>query len=327
MTYAGLIQPVLWLITGGTSAFFAGRALLSWYKSKKHPEVSKKKSSKPTLIAAAASLFAAFIIVPAIGVVPAGYRGVVYRWNGGVDQRVRGEGVTLIVPWLQHLTISSVRTQKVFSSKIFAQSADLQEITVVASINFHVDPAKAAYLYQHVGPQYASTVIQPALFQRTKAAVGQIKAIDFAIERDKLATTIQDQLTSQLGGYGIKVEYVNIEDAIFDPAFVAAVKAKVIAKQKAQEQFNLIAAQAAVKQQTIINAQAEARSILIKATAQAQANLKIAASVTPEFLKWQWIVTWNGNLPSTLVTGKDSSLLLGIGGSAGSSTYYGSGAP
>jgi regulator of protease activity HflC (stomatin/prohibitin superfamily) len=303
VTYAALIQPVLWLIAIGTAAFFVGRAFLSW---------RRKQSPKRSLIYVGAALLAVFVVVPAIGVVPAGSRGVVYRWNGGVDPRVRGEGVTFIVPWFQHLTVSSVRTQKVYSSKVFAQSADLQEITVVASVNFHVDPDRAAYLYQHVGQGYQSIVVQPALFQRTKAAVGQIKAIDFAIERDTLANTIQTQLTSQLAGYGIVVEYVNIEDAIFDPRFVEAVKAKVIAKQNAQEQFNLIAARTAVKQQTIIDAEATARSVLIQATAQAKANQKISASVTPALLRWQWLVVWNGTLPSTLVGKNAGGLLLSV---------------
>lgn len=304
MSYAALINPVLWTLTGGTAAYFIVRAAL---------KARKKISYKPSLIAAGVALFSAFILVPSIAVVPAGYRGVVYRWNGGIDPRPRGEGVTLILPWIQHLTTTSVRTQKVFSNKVFAQSSDLQEITVVASINYHVNPPQAPFLYQRVGPQYASTVIQPALFQRTKAAVGQIKAINFAVNRDALARTIQTQLTDQLAGYGIVVEYVNIEDAIFDPAFVQAVKNKVIAKQQAAQQRNLIAARAAQKIQTIINAEATARAILIKAQAQAQANRKIAASVTDALLRWQYLVTWDGVLPTTLVgSGKSPSLFLNV---------------
>ena len=198
----------------------------------------------------------------------------------------------------------------------------MQEITVVASVNYHVDPAKAPFLYQRIGLQYASTVIQPALYQRTKAAVGQIQAIDFAKERDALALTIQGQLTDQLKGYGIVVDYVNIEDAIFDPAFVAAVKAKIIAHQQALQQENLIAAKRALKAQTIINAEATARSVLIKATAQAKANKLVAASVTALLLSWQYYVRWNGILPSTLV-GSSTGVIpfLNVPSTPGSSTY------
>lgn len=317
MTYAALIQPVLWLITGGAAIYFATRALLLW---------RRKKDFKTNLFLAAGAMFLAFLVVPAIGVIPAGHRGIVYRWSGGIDPRVRGEGVTLIVPWIQHITISSVRTQKLFSNKVYAQSSDLQEITVVASVNYHVQPNEAAKLYQEVGPDYADTVIQPALFQRTKAAVGQIKAEDFALERDNLARTIQRQLTAQLSGYGIIVEYVNIEDAIFDPDFVRAVKNKIIAQQEAKEQQNLIAAKAAQKEQTIINAQAQARSILIKAKAQAKANQKIASSVTPALIQWQYFVKWNGILPST-VLGNAVPLFNVSGAPPTGSAFPGGGTP
>ncbi len=301
MTYAALIQPVLWLIFGGAAAFFVSRAVGKW---------KKKQPRRHSILYAVLALLAVFVIVPAVAVVPAGSRGVVFRWDGGVRQTPIAEGVSFIIPWIQHVTTVSVRTQKVYSPTVYAQSADLQEITVVASVNYHVDPARAPYLYQKVGLNYASVVIQPALFQRTKAAVGQIRAITFALNRDVLTKKIEKQLTDQLKGYGIVVEYVNIEDAIFDPAFVASVKAKIIAQQYAQQQHNLIAAQAAIKTQTIINAEATARSVLIKAIAQAKANQKIASSVTSPLLAWTYYTRWDGVLPATLVTSAAQALSL-----------------
>jgi regulator of protease activity HflC (stomatin/prohibitin superfamily) len=311
VTYAALIQPVLWLIAGGTSAFFVSRAAWAW--KKKEPRGRDFKF-------AVLSLLAAFIIVPAVAVVPAGSRGVVFRWDGGVSQTPLAEGVSFIVPWIQHVTTLSVRTQKVYSATVYSQSADLQEITVVASVNYHVDPSRAPYLYQRVGNNYASVVIQPALYQRTKAAVGQIQAITFALKRDVLVSRIEQQLKDQLSGYGIVVEYVNIEDAIFDPAFVASVKAKIIAKQFAQQQQNLVAAKRFIKQQTIINAQATARSVLIQATAQSKANRLLAASITDVLLRYKFFTTWNGILPQTLVGAGATGLSLFLSPSSGS-TY------
>lgn len=296
-------QLILWAIIGVGAALFAARAM--WMRR-------KGRKAKPYLITAAALAVAAVFVVPAVGIVPAGHRGVVYEWSGGVNATERGEGFTLLIPWVQHMRPLSVRTQKVFSDKVFAQSLDLQEITVVASVNYHVQSDQAAELYQEVGPEYPVTVIQPALFQRTKAAIGQVIAEDFAKAREKLATTIQKQLTTQLAGYGIVVEFVNIEDAIFDPAFVAAVKKKIIAEQKAQEEQNLILASEAIKQQTIIAAQATAQSVKIEATAQAKANLLLALSLSPDLLRWRWMLEWDGTLPKTVVTDKDAQLLLGI---------------
>src|SRR3990167_1147357 len=303
MMYEEMVQPALWAVTVVGAVVLTGRAL--WIRR-------KGRRVKPLLIGAAGLIGAAAVLVPAIGVVPAGYRGVVYEYSGGVNPTERGEGVTLLIPWVQHLRNFSVRTQKVYSDKVFSQSKDLQEITVVASVNYHVQPSKAAELYQGVGPDYQNITIQPALFQRTKAAIGQVIAEDFAKARERLSQTIQAQLTDQLAGYGIVVEYVNIEDAIFDPAFVKAVKNKIIADQRAQEQTRLIAAEAAIKQQVIIQAQARARSVKIEAQAQAKANILLARSLSPDLLQWRWMLEWDGTLPKTLVGSKDANLLLGI---------------
>jgi len=300
-----LVQPAAWAVSGFACLFFLSWAFRAWRKD---------RPGRAPLYAAASAATVALLVIPSFGFVPAGHRGVVYEWGGGVSMGERNEGITLLVPWIQTMRNLSVRTQKVFSSKVFAQSSDLQEITVVASVNYHIDPARAAELYQRVGPAYRETVIQPALFQRTKAAIGQVKAESFAQRRERLALTIQRQIAEQLSSYGIIVEYVNIEDAIFDPKFVLAVKNKIIAEQKAQEQQRLIAAQEAIKEQTIIKAEATARSILIRANAQAKANVKLARSVTPALIRWQWLVKWNGILPTTLVGGDDATLLIGIGG-------------
>lgn len=305
MMYEEMIQPILWAATVAGAATLGVRAL--WRRR-------KGRRVKNSLIAAASLAGAAIVLVPAIGVVPAGHRGVVYEYSGGVNATERGEGITLLIPWFQHLRNTSVRTQKVYSDKVFSQSLDLQEITVVASINYHVKPDQAAELYQEVGPDYASITIQPALFQRMKAAIGKVIAEDFALRRDKLALTVQAQLTSQLSSYGIVVEYVNIEDAIFDPAFVKAVKNKIIAEQKAQEEKRLIEAEAAIKQQKIIQAQARALSVKIEATQQAEANDLLNRSLTGDLLTWRWLNTWDGVLPTTLIEGGDKNgVLLNVG--------------
>jgi len=298
MIYETLISPALWLAGLGTTIAFGVFAVLK-----------KSRRAKYVRRAAIAALLT-LAIVPAIAVVPAGHRGVVYGLNGGVSTTERSEGVTLLLPWVQHLTPMSVRTQKVFSSEVYAQSSDLQEITVVTSVNYHVQPDLAAELYRSVGLDYEQTVIQPAMFQRTKLAVGQLLAEDFAVNRAQLADTIKEQLEDQLAPYGIVVEFVNIEDAIFDPAFITAVKEKVIADQEAEEQRRLIAAERAKKQQAILQAEGRASATRIEARAQAEANARIARTLSDALLRWKLLATWDGILPTTLIGTSDGVSFL-----------------
>lgn len=68
--------------------------------------------------------------------------------------------------------------------------------------------------------------------------------------------------------------------------------------------FGLIAAITCLEK-----AQAEADALEIAAQAEAEANSKIAASLTPELIEKIKYEQWNGQMPSTM-TGTDSSILI-----------------
>ena len=255
----------------------------------------------------------AAIIIPALVVTPPGHRGVIYSQLGGIDSVERAEGLSFVFPYLQTPHQVNVRTQKV-EIEAFAQTQDLQEITVKASLNYHVDPTQAAEIFQNLGADYANTVISPALLQRIDEEVGLVEALNFASARGELADDIESALTEQLGGYGIVIEFINIEDAIFDAAFIAAVKAKVIANETAEQEFRLIAAEENRKQQAIRRAQGQAESLLAVARAQAEANDLLDASLTENVLTWRQILQWSGVLPTTLLGGAEEfDALIGIG--------------
>ncbi len=250
-------------------------------------------------------------LIAALVVVPPGQRGVIYSGSGGVSFTERPSGYSLLLPLYQTAIMMNVREQKFFTDEAFAQSQDLQEITVHVAVNYLVNPEYAAELYDDVGKQYEETIIAPAVFQSVTQQVGLIKAEAFAANRAKLAadllTDLQDRLSPR-----ILVTYVAVEDAVFDGDFIASIKAKVIAEQKAQEEFNLIAAAENTKLQVIAVAEGDARAILVIANSQAEANNLLAASLDPQLLTWQRITVWDGILPSTLLQGSEADILLAV---------------
>lgn len=325
MTYVNYIQPAILGIGLAVALFvlLAGRTKETVVKFDQ--ELQRTRLSKGAARRALGVIVAALVTVSSLAIVPAGTRGVVYSAAGGVSANERPEGFSFLIPLAQHVVPFNVRTQVWRTDKLgtrngaaapieptgaFVQSHDLQEITVYMSVNYHVDPSMAAELYQSVGPDFATTIIGPATFQLAKERIGLIEADAFASQRAALASDIRDALNKQVGGYGIVIEYVNIEDAIFDPAFILAVKNKVIADQVAAEQTRLIEAEAAKKQQAITQAEGRAASVLIEANAQAEANATIAASLTPDLLAYRRILQWNGALPTTYVGSGDALLLL-----------------
>ena len=242
-------------------------------------------------------------------IVPFGYRGVI--WSvGGVSYGERQPGLSFIVPLFQHSYMVDTREQRYVTintegkANAFVQSSDLQEITVRASLVYSITPDQAAEIYDKVGPEYEKRIIEPIFFDAIKEAGGQRIALSFAEELSSIADDIEAIVTPQLADRGIQVHSVALEDAVFDPMFITAVKEKVIADQEAAEQIKLVAAEEAKRQQVMIQALAE----------QSRAA---ALGLSPqEYLRWVYLSKWNGILPTTILGGSDnlSVILDGLGG-------------
>ncbi len=290
--YEVLIQPALYV-------FAAVAVLVSLLKGKQGWKIAEGGWKR-----AGITLAVAAVILPAIVITPPGHRAAIYTLQHGVSDVERGEGLSFVIPYAQTARMVNVRTQVYRNDEVFAQSSDLQEITVHVAVNYHVEPDQAAELYQDIGLGYEDTIVGPAVLQLTKQEVGLVLAVAFAQNREPLARAVERALVVQLAPYGIVVEFVNIEDAVFDPDFIRAVKNKVIADEEAAREQRLIAAERAKKAQTILIAEAEEQRRLIEARGERQAIDEIAAALgfsADEYLEWLLIGQWSGDLPTTLI--------------------------
>lgn len=255
---------------------------------------------KPLRTILPAVLVAALLYL-SIALVPAGHVGVVFGQASGVQEQELPEGLSFLVPLWQRKYNVDVRTQ-VFTYESFVQTKDLQEITLPVAINYHIDPARAAEVYQNVGPasEIQAKLIEPAAFQASTQAMGQVNAEDVAQQRAQLALSITDIIAGRLDAHGIIVEFVAVKDAVMDSAFIAAIQAKVIAEQNQQTALNNVEV-----------ARAEAEQARRRAEGIADANTTIEATLTEGILDYLWITKWNGITPATVV-GDTSGVLVGI---------------
>ena len=95
------------------------------------------------LIAVASSCFT---------VVKAGHTGVVMTF-GAVEDKVMSEGLNFKIPFIQSVVQMNNRTQKT-ETEGTASSKDLQIISYVVAVNYHVNDSSSASLYQNVGMDY-----------------------------------------------------------------------------------------------------------------------------------------------------------------------------
>lgn len=241
-----------------------------------------------------AALVAILILNP-FRIIGPGHRGVVVNF-GEVQPVVLGEGLHVIIPIMQRVVSADVRVQKL-QTEAMAASRDLQNVHSVVALNFHMDPRWANWLYQRVGTDYQSRIIEPTLQEAVKAVTANHTAEELITRRDDVSRSIREQLTRMLASNHILVDGFSVMNFEFSKDFSNAIEAKQAAEQralKASRDLDRIKIEA---EQKIASAQAEAESLRLQ-----------KQEVTPELLRLREtenqklaIEKWNGILPN--VTG------------------------
>ena len=270
---------------------------MSYYKAPRFPGGTNKIK-----IAAAVITIIVIIVILAesIVIVEAGHRGVVL-YLGAVENRVLGEGVHFIAPFLEQVVPMEVRTQK-FQAEASAASNDLQEVQTVIALNYRIDPAEANKIYQILGVNYADRVISPTIQESVKASVAKFNAEELITKRETAKSVIANAIRSTLAANDIQTQNVFITDFKFSDAFASQIEQKVVAFQKYLTELNNLRSVGVVANQSVAQAEGQARATAAKATGESQAIKIITSQLreSPEYLQWQAISKWNGQMPYAL---------------------------
>ena len=126
-----------------------------------------------------------------------------------------------------------------------------------------------------------------------------------------MAAQMEEALEAKLRAYNIELVGTSIENMDFTDAFTDAVEAKQVAEQnklraQTEAEQKVIEANAAAEIKKV-EADADAYELLTKAEAEAQANRKIAESLTDGLIAYTYAENWNGELP-TFMTGDGAML-------------------
>jgi regulator of protease activity HflC (stomatin/prohibitin superfamily) len=264
-------------------------------------------------------IFGGALYVQGFARVPAGYRGVLLTW-GKPMEKILGEGLNFIIPFMQNIELMNVQVQKAESTESTA-TKDLQEVSTTVAVNFRLNPLKVNDIYRNLRHDYVSRVIKPNIEESLKAATALFTAEELISQRPLVKTTFDSILAERLMIFDIDVISVSLTDFQFSPAFNAAIEAKVTQEQKAleaqnklvevehQAQQQIIQAEAA-KNATIAIAEGEAQAVMIEANATAAAIEVITSQMTPEYAQYLWLTQWDGKLPA--VVGNESGLIIDV---------------
>ncbi|MGI6260160.1 MAG: prohibitin family protein [Anaerolineaceae bacterium] len=249
----------------------------------------KNIKGNPKFFLAILTLILILIIVfTGVYEVEAGNIGVVTRF--GAVNRVAYPGINFKLPFIEKVVPLSIRTQK-DEVPATAMSENLQVVTSLIAVNYHLDGSRAEEVYQNVGSNYAEIIVAPAIQNTFKAVTAQFSAEELITKRDEVRMMAEEELTKQLEPYYIVVENFNIVNFDFSEEYQNAIEAKQVAQQQVETSKQKLA-QAEIDAQTVI-AQAQGQ-------ADAQKALKDTGALTQEYLQYLFLTKWNGVLPSVM---------------------------
>jgi len=292
------------------------------------------KGKVGAIFSAIVLVFIVIIIFMCMKRVPAGYVGVVYNMNGGVDGEVLTQGWHLVAPTKKVTTYSIGIEQSYLTSEDKGDStkdesfniptSDGKTVTVDLEFSYRFDESQVTDTFVmfkgRSGEEVKDTFIKPKIIAWTQEISATYPVTDiFGDKRTEINAELDVYLKEKFAPYGIIIDTVNFTNISVDEETAAAIQKKVTAQQELElanieAQTALIQAQkekevaiieaeknretAAIQaEQAKIKAEGEAEALRIAAEAEAEANRRIAESLTPELIRKIMYEQWNGQLP------------------------------
>ena len=212
------------------------------------------------------------------------------------------------------------------------QSNEGQQLNLDVVIQYQVIKEEAGLIYQDWGGAGISTVEDGLVRQYTRSQVPVI-ASKYGWEevtsskRGEISEEVTKVLGEEFKSRHLRLVSFGIREVHLPSSLQAALEQKIQAQQSAEQQ-NYQLKQAEIKARQDVTeatgranalkaqAEGEAQAILTKAKAQSEANRQLAASISPELVKYQIALAWDGKLPH--VTGGATPLIDMNGVLAGS---------
>lgn len=258
-------------------------------------------------------LFVLLLLLATFKTVPAGHRAVVFNnVSGGLG--VRGEGLTVLVPFMQSLTMYDVRTATYTMSRmtnegqvrgddsVQALTSDGQEVAVDVSILYHPDPLKIDKLHREIGPDYEAKIVRPSGRSVTRTSVSKYAVIDvYGAKRSEIQNEVQTELKALFDKSYLILDSLLVRNVDFSAEFKKAIELKQIAQQEAERKKYELEKEKIEKDRKIIAAEGDADAIRLRGE---------ALSRNPALIQYEYVQKIAPGI-QTIITDGRSILSLG----------------
>ncbi|HEU4414360.1 MAG TPA: prohibitin family protein [Candidatus Angelobacter sp.] len=175
-------------------------------------------------------VFALIIIWSSVAYVPPGSVGILTSF-GRVTGEVLPEGTHLVSPFkINHVLTVRTQTQEEHTSTPSSEGLNLE---IDTSLIYHLNRDKAADVFQSIGTNYGSTIIDPNLRSTIRdTTAGHSANTLYSSSRKQVEDEIMNGLKAALEPRGIVIENVLLRDIQLPHALRASIETKQQAEQE-----------------------------------------------------------------------------------------------
>lgn len=248
-----------------------------------------------------ALLFLVIGCIVCLECIPAGYVGVVYSMNGGVQDELLTQGFHIVAPTktVKEFTIGNEQLVLTKDSRegskdddsFMISTADNANISISFQMSYHFNQGEVVETYKRFRGMSGEDIVNNRVRTVLKAKISEVTTFYsmmdiYSGDRGKINSKITEFLNKELGSaYGIEVIDASIIDVHPDAQLQQTIDDRVKAmqrKQQAEAEQETIRVQNETK---LMEAETAAKAKQIEAEAEAKANRTIASSITPELIQ------------------------------------------
>jgi len=260
-----------------------GSGFNAWFRGKRH-------------LAAwiLAGVVAVALLVQALVTVQAGTVGVVKRL-GAVRQELK-PGLHVIVPFIDKVVIFPTLKKTYEASEqpqaseadypdiiITALTSDGQQIRIGMTARFMIEPGKAAWILQNLGSEreYVEKVVKTEIRGSGRRVPTRFAAYDLYTKRSYEAQqALFDEIGPKFQANGLILDEIVIRNITFTPEYAKTLEEKQIALENITTEKNKLEQAKIRKEQQIVAAEGDAKSIEIR---------QAALTKNPTIIQWEFV--------------------------------------